>query len=632
VSRRLASALGLALTAFACSHGGSDHPETARRLTELAATEVWAEGLDRSLGLAEVRWVNNVHVLGLGPDAEIVFQDTLFIDRMDTAVTVELRDKPCHPRVVRLALTGMLRDNGRAVDFSVIGRRQRRLLGAEVQGLFTRLSELYQEQEALGQPKAGAGALAANEPRLAILAAEIRELEGELARRGAGEVSEIPDNGLGAVQEALPPEAALIEFVVYRPQDTKTPGKWGPPRYMACVLRSTDEPQVVDLGSAAVIDRAVETFRRVLAQPWTDPTAAGRELDILTEEKLRPLLGNARTLFVIPDGDLILIPFAALVDERGRYLVERYRISYLFSVRELLPEREEPCGHREPPLVVGGPDFSAPVFRRKLPIIRKNAGDAYPVSVDPLSGAAAEAAAIGTLLRLPPARILTGSLATETAIKAVHGPRILHLATHGFFLPDLPAAHTPGAAVDRMLYRARETREEIYLRSGVALTGYNRRKQARGPDDGLLTALEVMDLDLCGTELVTLSACETGLGEAHDGQGVFGLRRALALAGARSQLLTLWKLADDATKDLMVSFYAQVQQGVPFAEALRRMQLAALRQESLPATDAHARGVRPLGGPDPGSAATLAHPYYWASFILSGNAEHALESNIEVTE
>lgn len=590
---------------------GADHPDTAASLRELAATEVAAQNLDRALDLAEraatieERRVRSV--LRLGSDEQRrLFQRTTG-GGMHWAVTVHLRHRPDDPRAARLALTAILRNKGRALDFSALQRRQLRRLGADVQGLLRRLAELRREQAALLLRPAP------SRSSLEELAAEIRKVEAELARRGASEESESPAIDLAAVQKALPPEAALIEFVVYQPWDAQARGNpWGTPRYAAYVLRATGEPAGIDLGEAAAIDQKAESFRQALAQSWIDPTPAGRHLDVLTLEKLRPLLGDAQTLLIAPDGDLNLIPFAALIDEHGSYRIERYRISYLASGRELLPDREETCENREPPLVIGGPDFGAPVAAPK-------AGDPYPASVDPLDGAAAEAAAIGTLFDLAPSRILTGSSASETAIKLVHGPRVLHLATHGFFLPDSSAADTPGAAGDRLPARARETQVEVYLRSGVALAGYNRRQQARGPDDGLLTALEAMELDLCGTELVTLSACETGLGEARSGQGVFGLRRALALAGARSQLLTLWKVADQATKDFMVSFYAQARQGVPPAEALRRTQLAAL--QASPGTESDPRGVARLGEPAPRWAAGRAHPYYWASFVLSGRAK-----------
>ena len=134
--------------------------------------------------------------------------------------------------------------------------------------------------------------------------------------------------------------------------------------------------------------------------------------------------------------------------------------------------------------------------------------------------------------------------------------------------------------------------ENPLLRSGLALAGANRGPS--GEDDGVLTALEAAGLDLWGTRLVVLSACDTGVGDVKRGDGVYGLRRALVLAGAESQLISLWPVSDRSTRDLMVDYYQQLAQGEARGQALRRAQL---------------RMVRDLG---------RAHPYYWASFIQSG--------------
>jgi CHAT domain-containing protein len=125
------------------------------------------------------------------------------------------------------------------------------------------------------------------------------------------------------------------------------------------------------------------------------------------------------------------------------------------------------------------------------------------------------------------------------------------------------------------------------------LAGANERNS--GDDDGILTALEATQLDLSGTELVVLSACDTGVGEIQNGEGVYGLRRALALAGAQTQVTSLWKVSDDVTRNLMVDYYRRLQQGEGRSAALRSTQRAMLGNKA------------------------FAHPYYWASFIPIGN-------------
>src|SRR5262249_12139573 len=146
--------------------------------------------------------------------------------------------------------------------------------------------------------------------------------------------------------------------------------------------------------------------------------------------------------------------------------------------------------------------------------------------------------------------------ATETAIKQARAPRVLHIATHGFFLSNSEAlpAEAPGSLIedprgmpDLRLSGWRAHIKDPLLRSGLALAGANLRNS--GNDDGLLTALEVAGLDLWGTKLVVLSACDTGVGEVKSGDGVHGLRRALVLAGSETQVMSLWPVSDRVTRE-----------------------------------------------------------------------------------
>jgi CHAT domain-containing protein len=133
--------------------------------------------------------------------------------------------------------------------------------------------------------------------------------------------------------------------------------------------------------------------------------------------------------------------------------------------------------------------------------------------------------------------------------------------------------------------------ESPLLRSGLALVGANEHKR---DDNGILTALEVTGLNLWGTKLVVLSACDTGVGEVRNGDGVYGLRRALVLAGSETQVMSLWAVPDKATQRLMVGYYRRLKEGKGRGEALRQAQLEMLKEVK------------------------RSHPYYWASFIQSG--------------
>jgi CHAT domain-containing protein len=177
--------------------------------------------------------------------------------------------------------------------------------------------------------------------------------------------------------------------------------------------------------------------------------------------------------------------------------------------------------------------------------------------------------------------------ATRAAIQLADAPRLLHVASHAFFLPEADARSSTGAAAGAAL----DVRNPL-LRSGLALAGANSNRGAA--DAGILTALEASRLNLWGTKLVTLSACDTGVGDIHNGEGVYGLRRAFVLAGAETVVMTLWPVSDGIAREPMAAFYASLGAGDGRGDALRQAKLAMLKQKR------------------------RQHPFYWAGFILSG--------------
>jgi CHAT domain-containing protein len=398
--------------------------------------------------------------------------------------------------------------------------------------------------------------------------------EDEQQKSRERKASEARASLVSRVQERVPQGAVLLEMVRYRPTGPRA--AQAAERYGSFVIQAGSDAAYVDLGEAAPIDKLAGEFRAALAAPRRAAAARdiGRRLDELLMRPVRARLGSATALYVAPEGSLNLIPLGALVDEKGSYLLERYTINYLASGRDLLHlgRAEKPRG---PPTIIADPAFDAAGAAPAKGAAQSRSRDFRALRWDRLPGTADEARTLKRML--PDAAILTGAAATETAAKKVSGPRILHIATHGFFLNDLA-----GEGEDPM------------LRSGLVFAGVN--ALASADDDGVLTALEASSLDLRGTGLVVLSACETGLGEVKNGEGVFGLRRAFAVAGAETLLMSLWQVSDEATRDLMIAYYSRLSRGEPRGEALRQAQLAMLKDE-------HTR-----------------HPFYWAAFISSGEA------------
>ena len=515
-------------------------------------------------------------------------------DRTARTISLDVATGFKEPGATALAALVVLQRKGRVFEAMVDTRAgvRDRLGSAHDQELLDRLSTTTTQlaRVALNDPSdaESPGRL----QRISELEAQKEKLESELSEDSAEFRVESQPVTLAAVQALLPRDTALLEFAVYRPFDPRADRNadaYGAPHYVAYLLERDGPPHGADLGLAQEIDTLVDRLRASLRDPARDDvTVNARAVDARVLQPVRVLLGNATRLLISPDGELNLIPFEALRDERGRYAIERYTISYLSSGRDLV-RMQVPRTHNTGPIVVADPEFGDPPVTSGAAAAapRINSPRRSITSVDdlpsayfaPLSGTAEEARQIKAFF--PDATVLTGTLATKSALTRAQAPRILHIATHGFFLQD------PKHKIANPL-----------LRSGLALSGANlNRTSTPGQDEesGILTALEASNLDLWGTKLVTLSACDTGVGEVKNGEGVYGLRRAFLLAGAETLVMSLWPVSDYVTRQMMTSYYGGLNKGLGRGEALRQAELS----------------MRARKG--------LQHPFYWASFIQAGD-------------
>lgn len=518
----------------------------------------------------------------------------MFSGQTDQTLSLHLLSAPKSPLALRMAFTTLLQRKGRGLDVMAdIFAQLRRRADAQDQSLFDQLSATASQIANLSFEGPDSKNPEGYRDHLKRLNEEKEKIEDDLSRRSAEFREQIRPVSLEAVQSALPKDGALIEIASYLPLDMKT-GKSGEPRYAVYILFPVDEPRWVDLGKAAPINQTAAAFRDALHRSTSaDVKTIGRELDEMVMRPVRRLLGQTRHLLLSPDGALNLVPFAALVDEENRYLVERYSVTYLTSGRELMRLHSDERLAKAP-MIIADPDFGQR-RRDQKPISSTDLPDLRQAYFSPLSETAAEAKALKRIL--PDATVLTRGEATEKALKQIAGPSVLHIATHGFFLADKVEDVAETERRRKLLQQGKGSStgadiENPLLRSGLGLAGANLHKS--GDDDGILTAMEAAGLNLWGTKLVTLSACETGVGEIRTGEGVYGLRRALALAGAETQVMSLWPVSDLGTRELMVNYYTALQARQGRSEAMRQAQLRMLK--------------------DP----RRRHPFYWASFIVSG--------------
>jgi len=452
--------------------------------------------------------------------------------------------------------------------------------------------------------------------------------------------------GFAQVAAALSPGSALVAFAHYDHYEAARKKPTSPtPSYLAFALRSGEkEPTVVPLGTAKEIETLVTRWSEEAAKgiiisgrsPKQTEVAYRKAGETLRRKIWDPIakhLLKTTRVFVVPDGALNLVNLAALPNGQADYLVETGPlIHYLSAERDLVPS--EAAGIKgEGLLVLGGPAFdettlfaalnsknpksvvssealamASPKYRGE----RSNCGDFQSMRFEPLPASGHEVKEIVSLWTKGSGAAtvidLTGAAASEAAFKEqASGRRVLHLATHGFFLAGrCPSALESARGVGGVKAAVQDepppvTGDNPLLLSGLALAGANHRAQA-GPeeDDGILTAEEIAAMNLSGVEWAVLSACETGVGKVEAGEGVFGLRRAFQMAGAGTLIMSLWSVEDESARQWMAALYeGRLVKKLSTAESVRAASLEVLRSRR--------------------EKSQNTHPFFWAGFVAAGD-------------
>ena len=410
---------------------------------------------------------------------------------------------------------------------------------------------------------------------------------------------------------ALTKHQAVVDFLVYKAIDLKT-YKYKTEQVIAFIADKETGVQLIELGALEPIHKLIQTYRQTIEYTpnnisWFTSKERQQTLKKTSQalyqtlwQPLTKALGNKKRIYLIPDGALHLLPLKALQNEQGEYLAQQVQLTRLGSVRDIvLPPK---VTNKNASTIMANPVYSAKqeTTEQKSQTVSRSL---RKLNFSPLPGTKTEGESVQKIMQKmqQPVNLYSEEQASEAMINNEKSPRILHIATHGFFLENQEMPEDTKKIVDTYWNnRGKLTIANIenpLARSGLALTYANQgilgKKQPDG-SDGVLTALEVLDLQLEGTELVNLSACETGVGEIRVGEGVYSLNRAFQEAGAKAVLSTLWSISDQGTNLFMQKFYQRFLNNQSAQQALRETQEEFKNSEQ------------------------WQDPFFWAAFVMTG--------------
>jgi tetratricopeptide (TPR) repeat protein len=560
------------------------HPDTALSLDNLALLEFGLGRIDQATALARQAFAAELTILSKVFSFTSEQQRLAYLDIF-------------HPYSLFPFLKGteadlanaVLRYKGVVLDSIV----EDRLLAEASQGTEDRklVEQLNLDKGELGQLllQPAQKLSAETNQRIEALEGEVEKIESQLAQHvaGLGQARHALSVSLEQVQSTIPNDGALVEYLCYGHYLGK--GEWEQ-RYGAIVLFSRGPPLWISLGKASEIEHLVRRYG-ALVRGSPEEDELSENLQALYEALWAPidqaLPSQTKRIIISPDGELNFISFATLLTKDKQFLAQTYEVQYIASGRDLL--REPKLSTTKEVVLFANPDFDlASTAMLAKPdngsgsIRGSEKRDVEDWSFESLTGTQKES---DELIKKfigwgwTPSDF-TAKEATKEALVKIRSPYILHLATHGFFAKEDPTATQPAALLNdrQSVIKSRFFKNPMH-RSGLALAGAQTTIEAWKRDevppvqnDGILTAEDVSTLDLQGTWLVTLSACDTGSGEARAGEGVMGLRRGFIQAGAQNLLMTLWPISDEVTVQIMSEFYDAAHNSGNAPEALAEVQ------------------------------------------------------------
>lgn len=393
------------------------------------------------------------------------------------------------------------------------------------------------------------------------------------------------------VRDALKEDEAAVEIIRFRYFERG----WDNQIFYAALIvtdETRDHPDIVFLNKGNELeDKFSSNYRKSIKFRLDD--------DYSYEsfwKKIDEKLGHKTSIYVSPDGVYNRINMNSLQKEDGKYVLDEKYIRVVTNTAELIPGKVEKQKdeRKDGAFLFGYPEFKM-TGKKKGDKSELDVNDTLRSPTIPaLPGTKDEIEKIGSILKKKKVRteLFMQEKATEKKVKEINNPFLLHIASHGYFLSDLQLTRRSKAfGVDIDQAHSNPLLRSGLLFSGAAnyLTDYEVKEEE---ENGILTAFEAMNLNLEKTNLVVLSACETGLGEVQNGEGVYGLQRAFRVAGAKNIIMSLWKVDDKTTQMLMTNFYENWVSGMDFMEAFKNAQLKL--KEKYP------------------------HPYFWGAFVIVG--------------
>jgi CHAT domain-containing protein len=372
------------------------------------------------------------------------------------------------------------------------------------------------------------------------------------------------------IKGALTDQEAIVEIIrvrTYAQEFTEDS------RYAVLVMtKASDVPKLAVLDNGNQLENRYSKFYKNSIQQ----KSADEHSYTQFWSKIEPMLGGKKVVYISPDGVYNQINLNTLRNPSGAYILNQYDLITVGNSKDLLALKARKAVTKKDAFLLGFPDYGGP-------------------QVSALPGTKVELDGINKILKASgyQTRQLTQKDATEAALKALKAPTLLHIATHGYFKKDTEVGENGALGISM-----ENAQENPLLRSGLLLAGASNTISGTNSvdlssnDNGIVTAYEVMNMNLDGTDLIILSACETGLGEVKAGEGVYGLQRAFMVAGANALIMSLWKVDDAATQQLMTNFYTIWAKTGNKQKAFKQAQIQLM--------------------------AKYKDPYYWGAFVMMG--------------